>query len=131
MMPAPDTTAHLAEASQRLVRTVDRLEEAAWAQPSGLPGWTRAHLVAHLTLNAVGLAGALRGVVAGAPVPMYRSQDARNDEIEHLAKASPADIRERFLGSTAELADALAAVPEDLADTAIERVPGGLTFRAA
>jgi maleylpyruvate isomerase len=49
----------LPEATQRLVRTVDRLDDEALAAPSGLPGWTRGHVVAHLALNAEGMAAVL------------------------------------------------------------------------
>ena len=58
----------------RLVRTVDAITDDQWRQPSLLPGWTRAHVVAHLTLNAEGLSGALEGVHEGRPVPMYASR---------------------------------------------------------
>ena len=121
----------LAEASQRLIRTVDRLEDAVWAEPSGLPGWTRSHVVAHLVLNAEGLAGALGGIVQGTPLPMYASQEARDRDIEDLAREAPEVLRTRLLGATTDLADALAAVPEDAWQTSVERVPGGRTFRAA
>ena len=120
----------LAESSQRLIRTVDRLEDAAWAQPSGLPGWTRSHVVAHLILNAEGLSGALGGIVQGAQIPMYASQEARDRDIEDLAREEPSVLRARLLGATTDFADALAAVPEDAGSTSIERVPGGRTFRA-
>lgn len=120
----------LAEAAQRLNRTVDRMEEDAWSGPSGLPGWTRAHVVAHLILNAEGLAGALSGIVQGEPIPMYASQEGRDRDIEDLAHAEPAQLRTRLLGATTDFADALAAVPEDLWSTRIERVPEGMTFAA-
>src|SRR6478672_10984863 len=87
----------LAEASQRLIRTVDRLEEAAWAQPSGLPGWTRSHVVAHLVLNAEGLSGALGGIVQDTRLPMYASQEARDRDIEDLAHEQPEVLRTRLL----------------------------------
>jgi len=120
----------LAEASQRLIRTVDRLEDAAWAEPSGLPGWSRAHVVAHLALNAEGLAGALGGIVQGEPLAMYASQESRDRDIDDLAAAGPEELRSRLLGATTDFADALAAVPDDAWSTRIERVPGGPTFRA-
>ena len=53
----------LQEATRRLVRAVDGLDDNAYAEPSGLPGWTRGHVLAHLTLNAEGLAAALSGIV--------------------------------------------------------------------
>ncbi|MFC4784905.1 maleylpyruvate isomerase family mycothiol-dependent enzyme [Nocardioides sp. MAHUQ-72] len=131
-MPAAYADADLlAEASQRLIRTVDQLDDAAWAEPSGLPGWTRAHVVAHLVLNAEGLSGALGGLVQGEAIPMYASQEGRDRDIEDLAQAEPTELRTRLLGATTDLADALAAIPEDVWSTRIERVPGGRTFAAA
>jgi len=125
-----DKTELLRESSQRLVRTVDSLPDAAFREPSGLPDWTRAHVVAHLTLNAEGLAGALTGLVQDEPTPMYRSQEARDEDIDLLAAAEPSELRDRLLGATTGFADAMAAVPEDAWGTEIERVPGGPTFRA-
>lgn len=130
--PSPATTELLAAASQRLVRTVDALPDEEYAGPSLLPGWSRGHVVAHLALNAEGLSGSLRGVVQGESVPMYRSREARDDDIAELATASPATLRGRLLGSVTDLADAVAAVPEDRWDTVLERTPGSpRTFRAA
>jgi maleylpyruvate isomerase len=131
--PAPESRVIelLQEATQRLVRAVDGLEDAAWAEPSALPDWTRAHVVAHLALNAEGLAGALAGIVQDDPTPMYASQEARDADIADLAAAGPAEVRTRLLGATTELADAMAAVPDDAWSVRIERVPGGRTFRAA
>jgi maleylpyruvate isomerase len=120
----------LAEASQRLIRTVDRMEDAAWAQPSALPGWSRAHVVAHLTLNAEGLAGVLGGIVSNEPLPMYASQEARDRDIEDLAESDPQVLRTRLMAATTDFADALTALPPDAWETKVERVPGGRTFRA-
>ena len=121
----------LAEASQRLVRTVDGFHGDDWTAPSALPGWTRAHVVAHLVLNAEGLANALRGVVRDDPTPpMYISQDVRNADIEELALAERDEVRGRLLAGCTEYADAFAALPDDQLGALIERVPGGRTFEA-
>jgi maleylpyruvate isomerase len=120
---------HLPAAERRLVRTVDGLADADWAAPSGLPGWTRAHVAAHLALNAEGLAAALRGVVAGEPVPMYRTAEARDADIAELAAAAPAELRSRLLASGPVFAEAAAAVPDDVAETPLERTPGDARFR--
>src|SRR6476469_10298614 len=90
----------LAEACQRLIRTVDRLENAGWAEPSGLPGWSRAHVVAHLALNAEGLAGALGGIVQGEPLAMYASQESRDRDLDDMAAAGPTELRSRLPGGT-------------------------------
>ncbi len=120
----------LTAATRRLVRTADTLTDAQHAEPSGLPGWTRAHVLAHLALNAEGLAAALGGIVEGRRVPVYRSQQARDEDIETLAAASPGMVRTRLLGGCTALSDAIGAVPDDAAQTTIERVPGGPVFPA-
>ena len=58
-MPDAQHLALLDAGTRRLVRTVDALDDEQWPQPSLLPGWSRAHVVAHLLLNAEALAGAL------------------------------------------------------------------------
>lgn len=110
---APDLADLLADADQALVRTVDGLPDAAYAEPSLLPGWTRAHVVAHLTLNAEGLAGVLHGAHLGQPQTMYASPDARNDDIAELATAGPAELRERLLASIGRFGAALGAMAAD------------------
>lgn len=131
-MSHPTSTAEsLRTASQRLVRTVDSLPDDTWRKPSLLPGWSVAHVVAHLALNGEGLAGALIGVVEGEPVTMYHSQAARNADIEELAAAPVAEVRDRLLASVTRLAAAVASVNGDLAAATIERTPGsGRTFAA-
>ena len=126
-----DPTLDLAESTRRLIRTVDALADGGYAEPSALPDWTRAHVLAHLALNAEGLAAALAAIVEGERHPMYASQDARNADIADLAAQEPAVVRARLLGAGTELADAIAAIPPDEVGTAIERVPGGPTFTVA
>lgn len=118
----------LPEATRRLVRTADALPDTAYAEPSALPGWTRAHVLAHLALNAEGLAGALTGVVEGRRVPMYASDEARDGDIEALAGEEPGVVRARLLAACTDLKDAVDAVPDDQQDTTMERTPGGRTF---
>ncbi len=120
----------LAEANQRLVLTVDALDDAAYARPSLLPGWTVGHVLAHLALNGEGLAGALGGVASGAATTMYESQEARDRDIAELGVASPEAIRGRVQASTALFDREVSAVPEDQWETRIERTPGGPRFRA-
>jgi maleylpyruvate isomerase len=120
----------LQEATNRLVRTVDRFQGDDWGVPSGLPDWTRAHVVAHLALNAEGLAGALTGIVQDEPAPMYTSQEDRDRDIEELAGADPAELRERLLAGCTLYADAWTALPDDALGTKFERTAGGPTIPA-
>ncbi len=121
----------LHEATQRLVRRVDALADSAWAEPSDLPGWSRAHVIAHLTLNAEALGGALQAVAHGEQIPMYASQERRDGDIAALSGRPPAEIRERFLASTTVFDHALTSLPAEAGSQPIERVPGGRVFAAS
>jgi maleylpyruvate isomerase len=121
----------LPDATQRLVRTVDGLDEHALSEPSGLPNWSRAHVVAHLALNAEGLAGVLEGRIQGEPTTMYRSDEARNTDIEELASGATAELRDRFLAGTALVSDAVDRLPAEFWTETFERTPGGRVIRFA
>ena len=131
MAHVTDLTELILRADAQLVRTVDGLADASYAEPSLLPGWTRGHVVAHVALNAEALAGVLHGAHLGQPQPMYASQEARDGDIEELAGASPTDLRERFLAATGRFADALGAMHEDDWTGHFERTPGATGFRLA
>jgi maleylpyruvate isomerase len=124
----------LGDAAHRVTRTVDGFHGDDWRAPSLLPGWTRAHVVAHLALNAEGLVRALRGVVADeqdGTSPMYDSDEKRDSDIDHLARAHHHEIRDRFLGSTTVLQDAFAAMREAAWDSRVDRTPGGRSMRTS
>lgn len=116
-------------ATARLRATADALPDERWGVASICEGWSRAHVLAHVALNAEGLAGALRGLTDGVPTTMYASEERRDIDIATLATASPAEIRERLRSSAAAFADAVAGlgVPED---ARFERTPGGQWLRA-
>jgi maleylpyruvate isomerase len=116
--------------TRRLVRTVDATADDQWTAPSLLPGWSRAHVVAHLTLNAEGLSAALEGVHEGRSVTMYRSSTARDSDIAELATAPPSALRDRFLASTTVIGEWIEELADNLAHTVIERTPGGRRFLA-
>ena len=121
----------LPEATQRLVRTVDGLDDDALGAPSGLPDWTRAHVVAHLALNAEGLAGVLEGRVQGEPTTMYRSDQERTRDIEKLAASDRTGLRDRFMAGTTLVIDAVEHLPDEYWTETFERTPGGRVVRYA
>ncbi|MGY2874670.1 maleylpyruvate isomerase [Marmoricola sp. URHA0025 HA25] len=120
-----DALAALHQSEQHLLLTVDSLRPDAYAEPSVLPGWSRAHVVAHLALNAEGLAGAVDGAAHDREVPVYESDERRDADIEQLAGAEPAEIRERLFGAGQALRDALDLLDEEQWDGALLRLPGG------
>jgi maleylpyruvate isomerase len=117
-------------ATQSTILTVDGLTDSQWREPSLLPGWSRAHVIAHLALNAEGLAGVLHGLRTGHPRPMYRSDPARDQDIERLAHQRIDTIRERFLASTTTWQDQIEHLTPSLRGRTVERTPGGPTFLA-
>jgi maleylpyruvate isomerase len=127
-MEHPIDLDHLADAGQRLTRTVDGLQADDWDADSLLPGWTRAHVVAHLALNGEALTGVLAGVVDNEAVPMYASAEARDRDIQELAGAEHSELRGRLLASLTTFAEAAQAVPDDAWSGRFERVPDGPTF---
>ena len=129
-LPIDEQLDHVHEATQRLVRGVDALADTAYAEPSLLPDWSRGHVVAHLALNAEGLAGVLIGVRHGEGVPMYASREARNRDIEELATARPGVVRDRLLAATTAFHQAAHGVPGDAWATRFEWSPGGPSFSA-
>ncbi|WP_330457134.1 maleylpyruvate isomerase family mycothiol-dependent enzyme [Streptomyces sp. NBC_00820] len=94
------------DATERLLTAAAGLDNAAAAEPSRLPGWTRGHVLAHVARNADALVNVLQGR------PMYPSAEARDSDIERDAPraldAQIADVREsaaRFRATGAEPAD--------------------------
>ncbi|KRA32793.1 MULTISPECIES: maleylpyruvate isomerase family mycothiol-dependent enzyme [unclassified Nocardioides] len=116
-------------ATTRLLATADALPDDDWAAPSVCEGWSRAHVLAHLALNAEGLAGGLRGLTEGVPTTMYVSDEQRDLDIAELAATTPATIRERLHSSARAFDEALAGLqaPED---AGFERTPGAQVLRA-
>ncbi|MFD6423185.1 maleylpyruvate isomerase family mycothiol-dependent enzyme [Streptomyces sp. NPDC060198] len=108
-------------ATERLLAAAALWDKSTVPEPSRLPGWTRGHVLAHLSRNADALRNVLRGL------PMYASGEIRDRDIEAGAPRSLAehldDLRtsgERFLAE--------AAVPADWSRTVELR--GGVTDSA-
>ncbi|MBB1482621.1 maleylpyruvate isomerase family mycothiol-dependent enzyme [Tessaracoccus sp. MC1865] len=98
----------------RLLRS---LRDADLAQPSLLPGWSRAHVVAHVGYNARALARLCEWAETGVETPMYSSPEARNHEIDRGATLPSRALRHLFDHSAVHLN----VMWRDLADAAWER----------
>lgn len=77
--------------------------DADWAAgPSGLPGWTRADLVAHLAGNADGLINLCDWAATGIETPMYPTPENRASEIDRRAALPwPALVQDVGTGAAA------------------------------
>ncbi|MBO9520919.1 MAG: maleylpyruvate isomerase family mycothiol-dependent enzyme [Nocardioidaceae bacterium] len=116
---------------KRLVRTVDGLTDAQWREPSVLPGWSRAHVVAHLALNAEAMAAAFEGLAEGEIVPLYPSDEDRDGDIATLASADVPEIRERLFAATTRFQDAARGLPDEAWTGGVHRLPEGPVWPAA
>lgn len=103
-------------ATQRLLDDARTLSEADLRVPSRLPGWTRAHVLAHLARNADAMRNMLGGARIGKVPPAYASVDDREADIQQGARRSPADL----MADVADSAMALRTVARQLPDEAWE-----------
>ncbi|WP_052462617.1 maleylpyruvate isomerase family mycothiol-dependent enzyme [Nigerium massiliense] len=112
----------LGEATQRLLGDTIVLSDEEWTAPTRLPGWTRAHVAAHLSANAYALARFVRGHVNDHPVPLYASEADQVEEIERGAERSGMDLQISLDGSAGELSQAFDEVTDWLVPV---RLPAG------
>ncbi|MEU9331488.1 maleylpyruvate isomerase family mycothiol-dependent enzyme [Streptomyces canus] len=85
--------------------------DASLSRPSGLPGWSRAQLLAHMARNADALLNLLNWARTGVETPMYASPDQRAREIEEGARRPVGELRADLFRANARLAEELAALP--------------------
>ena len=89
---------------------VAKLSDAELAEPSALPGWSRAHVVAHLARNAEALIRLVTWARTGVETPMYPSREARAADIAASAGHPPEWLRAELVDTAAELDAALTAL---------------------
>lgn len=98
--------------TETLDRAVGELNDGRMHGPSGLPGWTRAHVITHLARNADGFVNLLTWARTGVEHAMYPSSADRDADIEEgatrLAQVVHEDLRaasDRFAVATDRLSD--------------------------
>lgn len=107
-MTTPEHDAELVRtATGRLLSATVKLEAAEAAEPSQLPGWTRAHVLTHVARNA----DALVNVLAGKP--MYASAEAREADIDSGARRPLDELVDDVRVSSSRLESAFAALEGD------------------
>ena len=97
-------------ATQRVLDAARVLTEPDLRAPSLLPGWSRAHVLAHLARGADAMRGLLIGARAGELRPAYASAQAREDAIAASAAQGPRELTT----DVADSAMALRAVARQL-----------------
>lgn len=97
-------------ATRHLLDDATQLHPSDFSQPSLLPGWTRAHVLAHLAHNADGGARLLTGVRTRTPGFEYESVTERAAAIEQGALQPPAATMAHLRNAAQRFRDACLAM---------------------
>ena len=89
-------------------KVLTELDETPYQVPSLLAGWSRRHLVAHLSANAEAIGRLVSWARTGKENRMYSSPEQRGADIEAGAKLSGWALTAWFDRSAGELAAAMA-----------------------
>lgn len=100
------------------------LTDSGLTMPSYLPGWSRAHVVAHVARNADALVNLLTWARTGVETPMYASGDQRAREIEEGARRPAEELRADLLAADGRLAGELAAMPDECWEATVRTARG-------
>jgi maleylpyruvate isomerase len=122
--------ADIDQATQRLLDDARIITEPDLRAPSLLPGWTRAHVLAHLARGADAMRNLMAGARSGQDRPAYASAQARADDIEASSRQRP----EQLAADLADSAMALRTVSRQLPEQAWQvpvRILGSAPFPAA
>lgn len=102
------------DATQRLLGSARVMSDPELREPSRLPGWTRAHVLAHLARGADAMRGVLAGARSGLERAAYASDGAREAAIEASARQEAKELTADLAGA----AMALRTVARQLPDAA-------------
>lgn len=114
------------EATQRLLGATIELSDADWQQPSNLPGWTRAHIAAHLSLGAKSLINLIDALLAGkessdpvSPVlqmlQLERASEVSALQLQVALDTTAGELREVFNKKLTSVYDSVCKLPSGLA----------------
>ena len=84
--------AQVADATTRLLASLDELAGIDPGRPTLCEGWTAGHVLTHLARNADGMRGCAEGAQRDEVVAMYESLDARSRDIDAGAGRPMAEL---------------------------------------
>jgi maleylpyruvate isomerase len=119
-----DALAWAGDGAAHLRGLMTRMGDDAFAAPSALPGWSRAHVLTHIARNADAMINLLTWARTGVPTPAYASAEARNADIDAGATRTPTEIRDDVIDSSDRLAHVVRKMPEDAWKVRVTDVQG-------
>lgn len=107
-----ETLAWAGDGAAHLRGLMSRMGDDAFAAKSGLPGWSRAHVLTHIARNSDGMINLCAWARTGTVTPAYPTAAARDAAIEAEATRAPAEVRQDVIDSSDRLAQVVRAMPE-------------------
>ena len=101
------------QATQRLLDVARVITEPDLRAPSLLPGWTRAHVLAHVARNADAMRNLLVGARSGQNRPAYASAEARDADIETGARMNAKDLADDLAEAAMAFRTVVTQLPDD------------------
>ena len=101
------------QATQRLLDVARVITEPDLRAPSLLPGWTRAHVLAHVARNADAMRNLLVGARSGQNRPAYASAEAREADIEAGARMNAKDLADDLADAAMAFRTVVTRLPDD------------------
>jgi maleylpyruvate isomerase len=101
------------QATQRLLDAARVINAQDLREPSLLPGWTRAHVLAHLARGADAMRNLLVGVRSGQDRPAYASAEAREAGIESGAAMKTSELMVYLADSAMAFRAIARGLPDD------------------
>jgi maleylpyruvate isomerase len=111
-------------ATTRYLAALEDLTDDDVRAPSALPGWTRAHVITHLSRNADAVSRVLHAAQAGTPATLYDSDEQRDAEIDAGASRGIGELREDASASWGRLLQAENEIHDSHLDGTYARTPG-------
>lgn len=125
-----DLADEIVVATQGLLRSVGQLTDADVTETSLLPGWTRGHVLTHISRSADAMTALLEWATTGIPTLAYASREARDAAIEAGAGRGVADLLADLRTSADRFRRQTEAVPHHGWQQRVH-VLGGTRFPAA
>ena len=119
------------QATQRLLDRARIISEPDLRAPSLLPGWTRAHVLAHVARNAVAMRNVLAGVRTGQDRPGYASAEEREAGIEQDAGKPARELTSDLAASAMALRTVARRLPGEGWQVPVRMLDPGPRFPAA
>jgi maleylpyruvate isomerase len=101
------------DATQRLLGVARTMSDSDLRVPSLLPGWSRAHVLAHLARGADAMRNLLVGARSGQVRPAYASAEARQAGVDQGAAMTAKDLAADLTDSAMALRTVARQLPDE------------------